>query len=67
VENKNNNSVNIRFVAKTSDIINLYENIRSDVKTSQVSTLVSTLQNEISKGEMRSAHLNDRNTRGEAP
>jgi len=40
VENKNNCPVNIRFVAKTSDIRNFYENIRSDVKTSEVSTLV---------------------------
>ena len=31
VENKNNNPVNIRFVAKTSDIRNLSENITSDV------------------------------------
>jgi len=31
VENKNNNPVNIRFVDKTSDIINLPENITSDV------------------------------------
>jgi len=28
---KNNNPVNIRFVAKTSDMRNLYENIISDV------------------------------------
>jgi len=28
---KNNSSVNIRFVAKTSDIRNLSENITSDV------------------------------------
>ena len=31
VENKNNNPINIRFVGKTSDIINLSENITSDV------------------------------------
>jgi len=31
VENKNNNTVNIRFVAKTSDIRNLSDNIASDV------------------------------------
>jgi len=31
VENKNNNPVNIRFVAKTSDIRNLSENITSDI------------------------------------
>jgi len=39
---KNNSPVNIRFVAnaKTSDIRNLSENIRSDVKTSEVATLV---------------------------
>jgi len=40
VENKNN-PVNIRFVAKTSDIRNLAENIRSDVKTSKVATVVT--------------------------
>jgi len=33
---KNNSPVNIRLVAKTSDIRNLSENIRSDVKTSEV-------------------------------
>jgi len=38
--NKNNSPVNIRFVAKTSDIRNFFENIRSDVKTSKVATLV---------------------------
>ena len=31
VENVNNNPVNIRFVAKISDIRNLSENITSDV------------------------------------
>ena len=31
--------MNIRFVAKTSDIRNFFENIRSDVKTSRVATL----------------------------
>jgi len=31
VENKNSNPVNIRLVAKTSDIRNLSENITSDV------------------------------------
>jgi len=31
VENKNNNPVNIRFVAKTSGIRNLSENMTSDV------------------------------------
>jgi len=30
-ENQNNNAVNIRFVAKTSDIRNLSDNITSDV------------------------------------
>jgi len=34
VVNKNNSPVNIRFVAKTSDISNFFENIRSDVKIS---------------------------------
>jgi len=42
---KNNSSVNIRFVAKTSDIRNFSENIRSDVKTSEVATLLTTLWN----------------------
>jgi len=40
VENKNNSSFNIRFVAKTSDIKNFSQNIISDVKTSEVATLV---------------------------
>jgi len=31
MENKNNNPVNIRFVAKTSDIRNVSDNITSDV------------------------------------
>jgi len=39
VVNKNNSPVNIRFVAKTSDIRNISENIRSDVETSEVATL----------------------------
>jgi len=39
---KNNSSVNIRFVAKTSDIGNISQNIRSDVKTSEVATLFAT-------------------------
>ena len=34
--NKKNSAVNLRFVVKTSDIINISENIRSDVKTSEV-------------------------------
>jgi len=34
--NKKNSAVNLRFVVKTSDIINVSENIRSDVKTSEV-------------------------------
>ena len=33
---KNNSPLNIRFVAKTSDIRNFSQNIRSDVKTSEV-------------------------------
>ena len=32
LENKSNSPVNIRFVAKTSDIRNLSENVVSDVK-----------------------------------
>ena len=31
VENKNKNPVSIRFVVKTLDIINLFENITCDV------------------------------------
>ena len=42
VENKNN-PVNIRFVAKISDIRYLSVNIRSDVKTSEVATLIAAL------------------------
>jgi len=38
-KNYNYNSVNIRFLAKTSDIRNLSQNIRSDIKTSEVVTL----------------------------
>jgi len=40
VGNKNNDPVNIRFVAKILDIRNFSENIRSDVKTSEVATLL---------------------------
>jgi len=39
LENKSNNPVNIRFVAKTSDIRNLSENIRFYVKTSEMATM----------------------------
>jgi len=42
VEN-NNCPLNIRFVAKTSDIRNFSRNIRSDVKTSEVATLTRTI------------------------
>jgi len=44
---KKNNPVNIRFVAKTSDIRNLSENITSDVMLilSEVATLVSMIPN----------------------
>ena len=38
----NNYPLNIRFVAKTSDIRNFSQNIRSHVKTSKVATLVVT-------------------------
>jgi len=41
VENNNNYPLNIRFAAKTSDIRNFSQNIRSDVKTSEVATLVT--------------------------
>jgi len=37
---KNNSSVDIRFVAKTSDIGNFSQNTTSDVKTSEVATLL---------------------------
>jgi len=40
---KNNNPGNIRFVAKTSDIRNFCENIRSNVEISEVATLVGYL------------------------
>ena len=43
VGNKNNSLVNVRFVAKTSDIRNFSENIRSDVKTSEVATVVKLI------------------------
>jgi len=39
---KNNSSVNIRSVAKTLNIRNFSQNIRSDVKTSEVTILVAT-------------------------
>jgi len=39
VEN-NNSPLNIRFVAKTSDIRNVSQNTRSDVKTSDMATLL---------------------------
>ena len=42
VVNTNNRAVNIRFVAKTSDIRNFSENNRSDAKTSEVATVVET-------------------------
>jgi len=42
VENSNSPLI-IRFVAKTSDIRNFSQNIRSDVKTSEVATLVVSL------------------------
>jgi len=38
VEN-NNSPLNIRFVAKTLDIRNFSQNVRSDVKTLEVATL----------------------------
>jgi len=45
-EKKNNSSVNIRFVDKTSDIRNFSQNIKSDVKTPEVATLRSTLMSD---------------------
>ena len=41
---KSNILVNIRFVAKTSDIRNFSQNIRSDVETSEVATLLATTE-----------------------
>jgi len=43
VENSNNYPLNIRFVAKTSDIRNFSQNIRSDVKTLEVATLLENV------------------------
>jgi len=40
---QNNSPGNIRFVAKTSDIRNIFEKVRSDVKTSDVAALTSVL------------------------
>jgi len=42
VEKNNNSPLDIRFVAKTSDIRNFSQNIRSDAKTSEVATLHTT-------------------------
>jgi len=39
VENKNNSPVNMRFVAKTSNIRNFSQSIRSRVETSKAATL----------------------------
>ena len=44
MENKNNSSVDIRFLATTSDIKNFSQNARSDVNTSEVATLLTTVQ-----------------------
>jgi len=44
MENKSNSLVNIRFVAKTSNIGNFSVNMRCDVETSEVATLISTRQ-----------------------
>jgi len=41
VENKNDSPVNIRFVAKTSDIINFCTKSRSDVESSEVANPTS--------------------------
>jgi len=46
---KNNRSVNIRIVAKTSDISNISQNITSDVK-SQVASKLSFFQPELFVG-----------------
>jgi len=59
VENKNNNPVKIRFVDKTSDIINLPENITSDVmfNISQAATPVSMIPNFWCSLEVAAAEL----------
>jgi len=45
---KSNILVNIRFVAKASDIRNNSQNIRSDVETSEVATLMCcTIPNDV--------------------
>jgi len=44
VGNKHNSPANIRFIAKTSDIRNLSQNIGSDVKTSEVKTLHAAMR-----------------------
>jgi len=54
VVNKNDSPVNIRFIAKTSDMRNFSDNIRSDVKTSEVATLCTTSLT----GEQRHMHYN---------
>ena len=61
VVNKNNSPVNIRFVAKTSDIRNFSENIRSDVKTSEVATLVLRRWREVTNisASMKTFHCYD--------
>ena len=43
MENKNHSPVNIRFVAKTTNVRNFSQDIRSDLKTSEVSTLFLTV------------------------
>jgi len=43
VDNKSNSPVHIRFLAKTLDIRNFFQNIRSDVKTSDVQHLAQSL------------------------
>jgi len=55
VANKNNSAVNIRFVARTSDIRNFSETIRSAVETSEVATLACTVY----VSPTRLPHVND--------
>jgi len=53
VEDKSNSPVNIRFVAKTSDIRNFSENIICDVTTSEVVTLLSACLDNHSKSRFQ--------------
>jgi len=49
VEIKNNTPVNNIFVAKTSDIRNVSQNMRSDIKTSEMATLLTATEQTINE------------------